>query len=43
MNKTEKELTPLMRLENIHMVFKKPGSVFSDRSIHVLRNINHHP
>ena len=40
MNKTEKELTPLMRLENIHMVFKKPGSVFSDRSIHVLRNIN---
>ena len=40
MNKTEKELTPLMRLENIHMVFKKPGSVFSDRNIHVLRNIN---
>lgn len=40
MNETARQKTPLMRLENIHMVFKKPGSVLSDRSIHVLRNIN---
>lgn len=29
-----------MRLENINMVFKRPGSVLKDRYIHVLRDIN---
>ena len=29
-----------MRLENINMVFKKQGSLLSDKSIHVLKDIN---
>ncbi len=31
---------PLMRLENINMVFKKPGSLFTDRNIHVLKDVS---
>lgn len=30
----------LLKLENINMVFKKPGSLLSDVNIHVLKNIN---
>lgn len=37
-NETEK--TPLMRLENINMVFKKPGSLLADRDIHVLKDVS---
>lgn len=32
--------SPLMRLENINMVFKKPGSLLKDRNIHVLKDVN---
>ncbi len=32
--------TPLMRLENINMVFRKPGALFADRDIHVLKDIS---
>ncbi len=32
--------SPLMRLENINMVFKKTGSLLKDRNIHVLKDIN---
>ncbi len=32
--------SPLMRLENINMVFKKPGSLLQDRNIHVLKDVN---
>ncbi len=31
---------PLMRLENINMVFKKPGALVADRDIHVLKDVN---
>lgn len=34
------EKKPLLKLENINMVFKKPGSLVSDRYIHVLKDIN---
>ncbi len=30
----------LMRLENINMVFKKPGALLADRDIHVLKDVN---
>lgn len=32
--------TPLLRLENIHMKFKKPGSLISDKYIHVLKDVS---
>lgn len=31
---------PLLKLENIHMKFKKPGLSFQDRYIHVLKGVN---
>ncbi len=31
---------PLMRLENVNMIFKKPGSFLTDRNIHVLKDVN---
>ncbi len=31
---------PLMRLEDINMVFKKPGALLADRDIHVLKDVN---
>lgn len=34
------EKTPLLRLENINKIFKRPGSLLSDRNIHVLKDIN---
>lgn len=30
----------LLKLENVNMVFKKPGSFLNDRNIHVLKDIN---
>lgn len=32
--------TPLLRLEKVNMVFKKPGSLLADRNIHVLKDID---
>lgn len=34
------EKQPLMRLENINMIFKKPGSLLMDRNIHVLKDVS---
>ncbi len=34
------EKKPLMQLKGIHMVFKKQGSVLTDRKIHVLKDVN---
>ena len=34
------EPEPLLRLEKINMIFKKPGSVLMDRNIHVLKDID---
>lgn len=39
MTDTEQSKTPLMHLEKINKVFKKPGSVFADRNIHVLKDV----
>lgn len=36
----EHDQEPLMRLENVNMIFKKPGSLLTDRYIHVLKNVN---
>lgn len=33
-------MQPLMRLENINMVFNKPGSLVADRKLHVLKDVN---
>lgn len=34
------EKKPLMQLKGIHMVFKKQGSLLTDRKIHVLKDVN---
>ena len=36
----EENKTPLMRLCNVNMVFKKPGSLLKDKFIHVLRDVS---
>lgn len=36
----ERDHEPLMRLENVNMVFKKPGSLLTDRYIHVLKDVS---
>lgn len=37
---TNNNLKPLLSLENINMVFKKPGVLLQDKDIHVLKDIN---
>ena len=37
---TEQSTAPLMRLKNINMVFKKPGSFLADKNIHVLKDVS---
>ena len=34
------ETSPLMQLKGIHMVFRKQGSLLSDREIHVLKDVD---
>ena len=34
------EKSPLMQLKGIHMVFKKQGSLLTDREIHVLKDVD---
>ena len=36
----ENSRTPLMKLDKVNMVFKKPGSLLKDKYIHVLRDIS---
>ncbi len=39
-NLSSAERQPLMRLENINMVFKKSNGLLTDKHIHVLKNIS---
>ena len=39
-NVSSAERQPLMRLENINMVFKKSNGLLTDKHIHVLKNIS---